>query len=247
VTPVLKIFGATLLTVLFSHSAVLAQSSTDSQLNQEITAFECNYTTVVTGLGKTHSGTCPPFTPTIAIINTNMGRPTITGVYDAVHTKALRVQVNNQWYTLGIDIELTVNGNVWVLNLSNAQHTLSSGDYLIIVETEDNDGVVRRGEATMKLLIGNPAGGDDTVTPSSEQPYVPDFISRSSIQNLLENPLLPLSIVAALIGWASLFITIMRRRNGVDIWRMYYAIMHSKTPEWPSTTSQQEEQDNTPY
>ena len=233
---------------LFSHSVVLAQSSARSSLSQEITAFECNYTTVATGLGKTHSSTCPPFAPTIAIINTNMGRPIITGVYDAVHTKSLRVQVNNQWYTLGSSPELTVDGNVWVLDLSNPRHALSSGEYLVVVETEDNDGTVRHGEAMMKLLVGDAVGGDDTATPGNEQPYVPDFVSPSFTQGLLDNPLLPLGVAATLTGWGSLFIIANRHRNKADnLWKVYYAIMHSKTSEWLSATSQQEERDTAPH
>lgn len=238
-----KLLAVVFAVSLLAAPSVFAQSSASSTLEQQIRALECNYTTVETGLGRTHASTCPHFAPTIEIIDTNMGRPIITGIYDAVHTKELRIQVGDVWYVLGVNKELTVYGNVWVLNLSNPQHALPEGDYLIIVETMGDDGELRRGEATMQLVLSGPDSeepGEPTPDPSGPTP-------RAPVQDMLHASWLPLGASIIITGLLFFFIILKRRRNEEDEWAEYYAIMHSETSEWLSTTSQQEEQDNTPY
>ena len=126
------IFGLTL--SVLSTGYVVAK---DSQLEQQILPQDCNYTTVETGSGVVNDIDCPTFPPVVSNVDVNDGRPVIIGVYDAIHTEELKVWVNGRWYVYGVDSELTTNGNVWKIDLSQLTNPLPAGDYELIVETTD--------------------------------------------------------------------------------------------------------------
>lgn len=149
------------LIVLLFSSGVSAQSSSDSTLRQQITAFRCDYTTVATGFGVVHDSTCPYFDPTIEEVTSYKGRLYATGIYDAVHTKDLRVQVGGAWYVLGLDKELTVNGNVWVLDLREAKNALPNGEYTIKTQAEGTDGIIRQAERAVRVDDSTQAKAED--------------------------------------------------------------------------------------
>lgn len=78
--------------------------------------------------------------PTINPVVVNDGHPIITGTFDAAYTDQLRVDVNGVWYVLGVDSELTANGDDWTLDLSELNPPLAPGSYNIIVETTTIEG-----------------------------------------------------------------------------------------------------------
>ena len=138
-----------LLLVVGLTPSVSAQSG--STLQQQIEAVSCSYTTIETGFGVVHDSNCPVFAPTIERINSNNGRPIITGIYDAVHAVGFRVRVGDVWYVLGKSSELTTSGNVWTLNLSNLEEALRLGNHDIIVEMEGDDGEVRHVKSVITI------------------------------------------------------------------------------------------------
>lgn len=145
----------------------LAQSDSDSKIEQQITPNLCSYTTIETGFGVVHDSTCPVFAPTVERINLNGGRPIITGIYDAIHSINFRVQVANKWYVLDSSSELTTNGNVWMLDLSKLDDPLPVGRYDLIVEMAGDDNKVREVRAVVVVPpIGSSQGKTDPETPS---------------------------------------------------------------------------------
>ncbi len=195
------ILGAVCAVVLFSSSA-LAQSQADSILEQQIMPFNCNYTTVATGRGMTHDSTCPHFSPKVEIIDSNDGRPIITGIYDAVHTLVLQIQIAEVWYTLGINAELTASGNVWVLDLSRLANRLPAGEHIISVKAEGDDGETRWAQASVVILPEVVVEPDDDEELEADPPRIGRLID-----GVAEAPLPPL--IAALIigGGLTLFVT----------------------------------------
>ncbi len=89
-------------------------------------------------------------------LNNNTGN--IAGYYDASFTQSLRVKIgsNGQWYTLGVDDELSTDGDEWKLSLEGLLQSLSAGDYVVYVETTTLDGVVMQ------------ASGGFTISPTRE-------------------------------------------------------------------------------
>lgn len=175
----LKVFAVVCAIAGFVGPVAMAQSS--STLEQQITPNVCSYTTVETGLGKTHDNTCPPFAPKIVSMNANAGRPVITGVYDAVHTTMLRVRFGGVWYASGKSAELNTDGNVWVLNLVTLERPLQAGEYTIEVETTNADGELLKssdvlaivpteeGEAAPPPMVSVPVIREDTAVEQGGQ------------------------------------------------------------------------------
>lgn len=138
----------------WSVTPVLAQNSTFSV---EITPLDCAHTTYTTAVGEVNDADCAWFDPAISIVEPRDGRPIIRGVFDAIHTKidpetgvaSLWITVNGQTYVLGVDSELTVDGNAWVLDLSHAAEVLfAPGEYPIsmTVVPENGDPITAYGQ-----------------------------------------------------------------------------------------------------
>ena len=80
----------------------------------------------------------------------------IYGVYDAVHTvidpvtgaHQLAIEFAGRVFVLGVDPELTVNGNAWVLDLSNWPNT-HPGDTTLVIER----GKTYLGEITSSTIL----------------------------------------------------------------------------------------------
>jgi len=99
--------------------------------------------------------------PGVGSIEDNGGKPIVHGTYDAQNSQRLRVRVNNVWYTLGTNPQLTTSGNSWTLNLSSLSTPLAPGQYAVMAESTALDGEVMGDEsnATLVVVLGAPSSG----------------------------------------------------------------------------------------
>ena len=139
---VVVVFLTAMIGVIFSSKAALATTSADSTFSQLIREIDCSHTAYSRAVGQVNDVECDVFAPKYdhSVIKDN-GYPVIYGVYDAVHTvinpmtgvHRLAVELAGRTFVLGVDPELTVNGNAWVLDLSNWPNT-HPGDSTLVLE-----------------------------------------------------------------------------------------------------------------
>jgi hypothetical protein len=139
---VVVVFLTAIIGVAFSSKAVLATTSADSTFSQLIREIDCSHTVYSRAVGQVNDVECDVFAPKYdhSVFKDN-GYPVIYGVYDAVHTvidpvtgvHKLAIKFAGRMFTLGVDPELTVNGNAWVLDLSNWPNT-HPGDSTLVLE-----------------------------------------------------------------------------------------------------------------
>ena len=141
-TGIVVVFLTVIIGVVFSSKVALATTSADSTFSQVIRELDCSHTTYSKAVGQVNDAECDVFAPKYdhSLIKDN-GYPVIYGVYDAVHTvinpmtgvHRLAVELAGRTFVLGVDPELTVNGNAWVLDLSNWPNT-HPGDTTLVLE-----------------------------------------------------------------------------------------------------------------
>jgi len=136
------VFLTAIIGVVFNSKAALATTSADSTFSQLIREIDCSHTVYSRAVGQVNDAECDVFAPKYdhSVIKDN-GYQVIYGVYDAVHTvidpvtgvHQLAVEFAGRVFVLGVDPELTVNGNAWVLDLSNWPNT-HPGDTTLVIE-----------------------------------------------------------------------------------------------------------------
>ncbi len=139
---VVVVFLTPIIGVVFSSKVALATTSADSTFSQLIREIDCSHTVYSRAVGQMNDVECDVFAPKYdhSVIKDN-GYPVIYGVYDAVHTvidpvtgaHKLAIEFAGRVFVLGVDPELTVNGNAWVLDLSNWPNT-HPGDTTLVIE-----------------------------------------------------------------------------------------------------------------
>lgn len=137
--------------ILVSAGLVLSSvRATDFELRQEIGGYDCSHTTLENG-NAMNDPRCGVFNPSMEDFDSNNGRPVIRGVYDAVHSTGFRAFFAGRWYTAGVDSQLSVNANLWTLNLSGLDPPLLPGDYPIQLEMTDLDHNTVLGNGTITV------------------------------------------------------------------------------------------------
>ena len=136
------VFITTIVGVIFNSEVTQAMTSAGSTFSQVIRELDCSHTTYSKAVGQVNDAECDVFAPKYdhSVFKDN-GYPVIYGVYDAVHTvidpvtgvHKLAIKFAGRMFTLGVDPELTVNGNAWVLDLSNWPNT-HPGDTTLVIE-----------------------------------------------------------------------------------------------------------------
>ena len=172
-------------------------SAADSTLQQQILPGACSHTTVETGTGTVNDVDCPLFAPEIIEVNTNDGKPIITGVFDAIHTSQLRIYFMGRMYVLNTHAELTANGNVWVFDLSGLESPLEDGQYSFRIETVMTDDQIL-GDATTVAITG------------TKKPPVANVLSFTGQNSLV---FVTLGVLLLLIGL--LAIKVRKARSGI--------------------------------
>ena len=139
---VVVVFLTAIIGVIFNGKVTLATTSADSTFSQLIREIDCSHTTYSKAVGQVNNAECDVFAPKYdhSVIKDN-GYPVIYGVYDEVHTvinpmtgaHQLAIEFAGRVFVLGVDPELTVNGNAWVLDLSNWPNT-HPGDTTLVIE-----------------------------------------------------------------------------------------------------------------
>lgn len=139
---IVVVFLTPIIGVVFNSKAALATISADSTFSQLIREIDCSHTVYSRAVGQMNDVECDVFAPKYdhSVIKDN-GYPVIYGVYDAVHTvidpvtgvHQLAIEFAGRVFVLGVDPELTVNGNAWVLDLSNWPNT-HPGDTTLVIE-----------------------------------------------------------------------------------------------------------------
>ena len=136
------VFLTAIIGVVFSSKVALATTSADSTFSQLIREIDCSHTVYSKAVGQVNDAECDVFAPKYdhSVIKDN-GYPVIYGVYDAVHTvinpvtsvHKLAIKFAGRMFTLGVDPELTVNGNAWILDLSKWSK-MHPGDTTLVLE-----------------------------------------------------------------------------------------------------------------
>ena len=136
------VFLTAIIGVVFSSKVALATTSADSTFSQVIREIDCLHTVYSRAVGQVNDVECDVFAPKYdhSVIKDN-GYPVIYGVYDAVHTvinpmtgvHRLAVELAGRTFVLGVDPELTVNGNAWILDLSKWSK-MHPGDTTLVLE-----------------------------------------------------------------------------------------------------------------
>ena len=136
------VFLTAIIGVVFSSKVALATTSADSTFSQLIREIDCSHTVYSKAVGQVNDAECDVFAPKYdhSVIKDN-GYPVIYGVYDAVHTvinpmtgvHRLAVELAGRTFVLGVDPELTVNGNAWILDLSKWSK-MHPGDTTLVLE-----------------------------------------------------------------------------------------------------------------
>lgn len=139
---VVVVFLTAIIGVVFNSKAALATTSADSTFSQLIREIDCSHTVYSRAVGQVNDVECDVFAPKYdhSVIKDN-GYPVIYGAYDAVHTvidpvtgvHKLAIKFAGRMFTLGVDPELTVNGNAWVLDLSKWPK-MHPGDTTLVLE-----------------------------------------------------------------------------------------------------------------
>lgn len=115
------------------------------ELEQRIAPLECVYTTTQTGGGLNMDSTCDNQpVPLLTSVDINNGRPILRGTFNASRSLTLRVWIDGQWYTLGVDGRLMMRDDDWRLDLSGLKEALRPGWYSVVVEVETTDGLLLR-------------------------------------------------------------------------------------------------------
>ena len=136
------VFITTIVGVIFNSEVTQAMTSADSTFSQVIRELDCSHTTYSKVVGQVNDAECDVFAPKYdhSVIKDN-GYPVIYGVYDAVHTvinpmtgvHRLAIELAGRTFVLGVDPELTVNGNAWILDLSKWSK-MHPGDTTLVLE-----------------------------------------------------------------------------------------------------------------
>lgn len=136
------VFITTIVGVIFNSEVTQAMTSAGSTFSQVIRELDCSHTTYSKAVGQVNDAECDVFAPKYdhSVIKDN-GYPVIYGVYDAVHTvidpvtgvHQLAVEFAGRVFVLGVDPELTVNGNAWILDLSKWSK-MHPGDTTLVLE-----------------------------------------------------------------------------------------------------------------
>lgn len=139
---VVVVFLTAMIGVILNSKVALATTSADSTFSQLIREIDCSHTVYSRAVGQVNDVECDVFAPKYdhSVIKDN-GYPVIYGVYDAVHTvidpvtgvHKLAIKFAGRMFTLGVDPELTVNGNAWILDLSKWSK-MHPGDTTLVIE-----------------------------------------------------------------------------------------------------------------
>lgn len=122
--------------VVFNKATVYADGSANSTIMQVIRALDCTHTTYDAAVGQMNNAECDIFEPKHERTEiASSGYPIMYGVYDAIHAvvdpvtgkHSLTIEVAGRRFVLGVDPELRVDGNAWVLDLSNWTNTHPAG------------------------------------------------------------------------------------------------------------------------
>lgn len=128
-------------------------------LTQTIDPIDCTSTQADSGSGTTTATECNGVVaPTVNIQVTTNSQPIITGTFDAASMKYMRVTFRGVTYILGRDVQLTVSGNYWRLDLSGLLPPLAPGTYTVLVEIETLDGKLVQSTSSQQIHIPATSG-----------------------------------------------------------------------------------------
>lgn len=197
-----------------------ATTAGGSTFSQQIREVDCSHTVYDRAVGQVNSVECAVFAlrheRTTYALN---GYPTLYGVYDAAHTvidpttgkPTLAVEIAGRKFVLGVDPELTANGNAWTLDLSAWPATHDAGTapvlergkmYPIAIHTTTQAHGVAKQEDTSR-------GGVITIPVASASPAQPAPAHPSP--SAASQPKTPQQALAAVAG-ATL------ANTGVSLW-----------------------------
>ena len=233
------VFITTIVGVIFNSEVTQAMTSAGSTFSQVIRELDCSHTTYSKAVGQVNDVECDVFAPKYdhSVIKDN-GYPVIYGVYDAVHTvidpvtgvHQLAVEFAGRVFVLGVDPELTVNGNAWVLDLSKWPK-MHPGDTTLVLEhsktyfgditssTQAYGSALQINHATLFAITIPPRILPPTPPPVIPPPAVPDVSAAAtgikSGKDLANTGANMWFMVIAALGMIIIaFILLIRNRRG---------------------------------
>ena len=129
-----------------------------------------------------------PMSPTIDDILVNASPDSVGGQFDASDSASLSVVVNGREYVLGVDPELSADGNEWQLDLTGAE--FEEGIYDVQVSVTDSVGNVATDESSDEIVVDQTAPEaptvsaveDDTGAPTLTGTYDPADIGEDGLR-----------------------------------------------------------------
>ncbi len=222
-----------------------ATTAGGSTFSQQIREVDCSHTVYDRAVGQVNSVECAVFAlrheRTTYAPN---GYPTLYGVYDAVHTvvnpttgkPTLAVEIAGRKFALGVDPELTTNGNAWTLDLSAWPTTHGAGTapvlergktYPVAIHTTTQAyGVAKQEDTSRGGVITIPVAASASpaqpapahpLPPATSQPKTPQQTLAAVVGATLANTGVSLWLVllgvAGLIAGAVVALRRMKRKK----------------------------------
>lgn len=156
--------------------------------------------------------------PTVDTLKFVGNKPVITGTFDSKNTQELSILINDTKYTLGVNSELTTNGDTWRLDLSQLPKGLTLGIYDVRVETISRDGSIITDVTTNEISLVAPAKpttgqnneeGSNNITEEenteSDKPITTenqeneDIVDNDKTENSCKQPSIIIPIIIAIL------------------------------------------------
>lgn len=128
----------------------------------------------------------------------NTAQPTVTGTFDEVNATntGLQVSIDGTDYVLGVDPELTSDGNGnWILNLEGSVQTLAESSFNVVASNIDSMGAIIDSDNTANEVVVDFIAQPDTYSTSINNPLVIAFANAGVLQNDNDNSVLIVSEV----------------------------------------------------
>ena len=145
----------------------VASANMQYELRQEIGYIDCTNTNTQNGHDEANDVRClGAVMPTVSSTKLESREVVLTGTYESIIARELRVYFDGIWYVLGVDDELSVVENDWKLDLrGRGRH--NPGIYSVVVEVITTNGLLLRDESSHEVVIYDKESNSKPIDESS--------------------------------------------------------------------------------
>lgn len=201
-------------------TTAFAQESTFSQV---IRYVDCTHVSLENG-AQPNDPDCSLFSPQFIASGVSAdGYLTLRGIYDAIHTVQntatgapdLTVTINGRAFVLGRDPELTVQGNIWTLNLSAWQTNHPGDDFMPVKRGAVYNGtVIAKMQQNATAPVLEQSGFFSITIPTVVKEIVENI--KKTLANTGGNVWLIIASGVPLIVIAAILLFLCSKRRGLD-------------------------------